>query len=229
MRRYRIVRNVVKRIPGDKPLTEIIDHRTLMLMSIAPRPFVDPAWTWEVKFDGYRMLAFHEGKRARLISRTGRDSGLSFPEILQALMPMPIDCVLDCELTIPDEQGRPDWHALAPRTAMRNPNKIIGAAITRPARLYVFDILALGGRDLRASTLAHRRIALEQLLPSAPGLVLSQQWEDGPALYRSVVANELEGVVGKRLGSAYVAGRSDAWVKVRASTAREQTRGHAQR
>ena len=112
----------LKLLRGSTPLIEAIDHRSLMQMGTRAAPFVDQAWAWEVKFDGYRMLAFREGERARLLSRNGRDSGLNFPEVLQALMPLPIDCVLDCELTIPDEHGRPDWHALAPRTAMRNRN-----------------------------------------------------------------------------------------------------------
>jgi bifunctional non-homologous end joining protein LigD len=212
-------------ISGSIPLTETIDHHSLMHLSRATMAFRDPAWAWEVKFDGYRMLAFREGKRARLLSRSGRDSGLSFPEVLQALMPLQIDCVLDCELTIPDEHGRPDWHALAPRTAMRRPIRIIDAAIQQPARLYAFDILALDGKDLRPMPLRDRRIALAAVLTSAPGIKLSEQWADGPALYRSVIANELEGIVGKRLDSAYRAERSDCWVKVRAPTSRPQDFG----
>ena len=167
-------------ISASIPLTEPIDHRSLMLLGTAPHAFADPAWTWEVKFHGYRMLAFREGKRARLLSRNGRDSGLSFPEVLQALMPLPMDCVPDCELTVPDEYGRPDWHALAPRTAMRNPNRINSAAISRPARLYAFDLVALDGRGLHGVKLGDRHVALQELVVSAPGIKLSEQWDEGP-------------------------------------------------
>ena len=88
-------------------------------MGRTPAPFADPAWAWEVKFDGYRMLAFREGKRARLMSRSGRDSSVNFPEVLQALMPLSIDCVLDCELTIPDAHGRPESSVAGEAVASR--------------------------------------------------------------------------------------------------------------
>ena len=175
------------------------------------------------------MLAFREGERARLVSRSGRDSGLSSPEVLQALMALPIDWVLDCELTMPDEHGRPDWHALAPRTAMRRPMRIIKAALTRPARLHAFDLLALGGRDLRGMKLRDRLIALQELLASAPAIKLSEQWVDGRALYQAVIKNELEGIVGRKLDSLYTAGRSDCWAKVRAPRSRWLGRVRRQR
>lgn len=189
-------------IPGSVPITAPIDHRAMMQLGRASAPFKDPAWTWEVKFDGYRMLAFRGAAGARLLSRNGRESGAQFPEIVAALTQLQVECVLDCELTIPDERGRPDWHALGPRTAMRRPLSILQAMKARPARLYVFDVLAIGKLDLRGATLRDRRIALQELLIGAPpAIVLSEQWADGPALYRSVVQHELEGIVGKKLDS----------------------------
>ena len=80
----------------------------------------------------------------------------------------------------------------------------------RPARLYVFDVLAIAGRDYRGLTLRDRRVALQELLTTAPPeIVLSEQWDDGPALFKSVIDHKLEGVVGKKLESLYLAGRSN--------------------
>ena len=139
-------------IPGSIPLAAPIDHRSLMLLDIAPTPFRDPAWGWEPKFDGFRMLAFRQGKTARLLTRNGNEIGERFPEVWVALAAIGTDCVLDGELTVADERGRPDWNALRPRAAMSRPASITAAAKARPATFYAFDLLAMGKRDLRPAT-----------------------------------------------------------------------------
>ena len=109
------------KIPGSILLTEIIDHRSLMLLTIWPRVFRSPDWAWELKYDGFRMLAIREGRSARLLTRNGRDIGAAFPEIISAVCALRHNVVLDGELTVPDADGRPDWHALRGRASMSLP------------------------------------------------------------------------------------------------------------
>ena len=113
---------------------------------------------------------------------------------------------------------------MRPRVATKRPDAIQRAAAERPATLYLFDVLAWRNRDLRPASLVSRRRALEAIVDEQPHLRIVGQWGDGLALFKSVTAHGLEGVVGKRLTSPYVAGRSKDWVKARASTAREQSR-----
>jgi bifunctional non-homologous end joining protein LigD len=212
-------------VAGAIPLTDAIDHRDLMLLDAAPMPFRSPDWGWEIKYDGFRALAVREGASTRLISRNGRDLADAFPDVIAALRALPPDSAFDGELTVPDGEGRPDWHALRARAFMSQPGSIRAAVRARPAVLYVFDVLAIADQDLRPSTLVARRKTLDEIFVSAPTLRLSELWDDGIALFRAATDHGLEGVVGKRLASPYRGGRSADWIKVRARTARPQARG----
>src|SRR4051812_1163291 len=211
-------------IPGSIPLAAQIDHRAITLLGVAPRPFRRDGWAWEAKFDGFRALAFCESKAARILTRNGNDISAAFPEVVQTLAKIGIDAVLDGEITIADERGRPDWSRVRRRCVMKGSRAIAHEALARPAILYAFDALVIGSRDVRPAIFAARRAALMQLVPPSAAVRVPDLWNDGTALFRAVTDLELEGVVGKRLDSIYVAGRSNCWLKVRAPTARDQTR-----
>ena len=212
-------------VPGSVPLTLPIDHRSLMLLGTGGAWSLQrDGWTHEVKYDGYRLLAYRIGRETRLLSRNGNELGVQFPELVAALSTIRIDCIFDGELTVCDAAGKPDWHALRPRSAMKAPHSIRTAASARPATLFVFDVLARGKRDLRPMPLSARRLVLEQLVTNSDRVRVVAHYPDGVQLFQSVTAHGLEGVVCKRLDSAYFAGRSKDWLKVRASTAREQSR-----
>jgi bifunctional non-homologous end joining protein LigD len=159
------------------------------------------------------------------LTRNGNDISAQFPELIEALQNVGHDLILDGELTIADERGRPDWSSVRRRCVMKGPKAIAADAAARPATLYTFDLLAIDGRDVRPATFAARRAALLQLVPTSPQIRIPDLWDDGAALFRAVTELELEGVVGKRLDSTYTAGRTKAWLKVRAPTARPQERG----
>jgi bifunctional non-homologous end joining protein LigD len=207
-------------IAGSVPLVDVIDHRALMLCATHVQASRRDGWTWEPKLDGYRVLAYRLGKEPRLLTRTGNELGHAFPEILAAVARIPIACILDGELTVSDAEGKPDLHTLRSRAAMKVPESIQKAAATRPATLFLFDVLAAGKRDLRPASFVSRRRALEAIVVvEQPHLRIVGQWADGAELFRSVAAHGFEGVVGKRLDAPYVAGRSKDWLEVRASTA----------
>lgn len=168
-------------------------------------------WSYEVKWDGMRLLADVSERGPRLASRSDRDMTRHFPE-LASLGTLAPDVLLDGEVvTLAD--GAPSFSALAERFH-RIPSAAEVAA--RPVTYLVFDILRLYGVELCDRPLSDRRATLERLdLSGQPRVALSPVYDDGPALLTATAAQGLEGVVAKRRDSVYRPGRrSEAWIKV---------------
>jgi bifunctional non-homologous end joining protein LigD len=124
---------------------------------------------------------------------------------------------MDGELVILDEQGRPSFQRLQNRARVSRAPDIRHAAVDNPATVYVFDLMALEGFDLRPLPLVKRKAILRKLLPEAGPLRFSEHFEkNGEALYDQAVGLGLEGIVAKKADSPYKSGRSDVWLKVRA-------------
>src|SRR5690349_22802229 len=116
-----------------------------MLAETREQPFSKPAWLFELKLDGYRVRAGggREGDEARLVTRNGHDIAAGFPEIARAIMALPYDgLVLDGELVVPDEAGRPSFQRLQNRARVGRALDVRRAAVDSPGVLYVFDLLA---------------------------------------------------------------------------------------
>jgi len=198
-----------------------ITHRHLMLATSAAKPFDGPGWLYELKYDGYRVLAIRRGAKTRLLSRRGSDLAACFPEIVAGLDKLP-DIVLDGELVILDRGGKPQLDRLRRRARLKNEISILNAAHWEPAAILVFDILRLGAKDLRKLPLLKRReiarTALHRAMGSFKRIRLVQQvGGTGSGLYQAAAALGLEGIVAKRADSPYRAGRSKDWVKIRTS------------
>ncbi|MFP5020963.1 non-homologous end-joining DNA ligase [Pseudonocardia phyllosphaerae] len=186
-----------------------------MLATPGPLP-TGPGWSFEVKWDGMRVLAEVAGTvgddapALTLRTRSGRDVTAHFPELAD-LVDLAPDVVLDGEVVLL-EQGVPSFAALAHRM-----QGVVGvaAAQRRPVVFMVFDVLRLYGVDLLDRPLAERRATLDRLDPaSVANVELSPVYPDGAALLDVTAARGMEGVVAKREDSAYRPGRrSPAWVK----------------
>ena len=189
-----------------------------MLAETREEPFTRAGWLFEVKLDGYRMRIAREGGKARLITRNGNDYTAAFPELERAVRALPFEgLVMDGELVILDEQGRPSFQRLQNRARVGRAPDIRHAAVQNPATVYVFDLMALEGFDLRPLPLVKRKAMLKKLLPEAGPLRLSEHFEkDGETLYDQAVGLGLEGIVAKKADAPYTSGRSDLWLKVRA-------------
>lgn len=176
-------------------------------------------WIYEVKYDGYRMLARVEGGAVRFFSRNGRDWSAKVPHLVRALKAMRLpDAWLDGEIVVLDDAGRTSFQQLQ--------NALDGAAAANADIVYfVFDVLHADGQDLREAPLVERKRALDRLVPAS--LV------DGP-LRRSMELDAvgddalaaacrlgLEGLIGKRTDAAYVSGRSPAWIKLKCGKRQE--------
>src|SRR5713226_250812 len=189
-----------------------------MLAEVRERPFSKPGWLFELKLDGYRIRAGKENGVARLITRNGHDIAAQFPEIARAVAALPYEgFILDGELAVPDESGRPSFQRLQNRAGLTRALDVRRAAVETPAVLYVFDLLAFAGSDLRPLPLEQRKALLEQIVPRVGPIKYVEHFEkDGEALYEQVVQLGLEGIVAKKADSPYRAGRSSNWVKIRA-------------
>jgi bifunctional non-homologous end joining protein LigD len=175
-------------------------------------PEVD--FIYEIKLDGYRALAFKDGKAVRLVSRNNKP--LNYSQLTDSLKLLPADhVILDGEIVALDEKGRSSFQLL----------QIYKSSEQRvPLVYYVFDLLYLNGKDLCNEPLSARRKLLAEVLEKAPGNIRLSEGLQGSKEDLLRVAQEfgLEGLVAKRLNSLYESGRrSGAWVKVKLTLAQE--------
>ncbi|HTH64630.1 MAG TPA: DNA polymerase ligase N-terminal domain-containing protein, partial [Gemmatimonadales bacterium] len=181
-----------------------------MLAETREEPFSRAGWLFEVKLDGYRMRAVKENGQARLISRNGNDYSAAFPELIRPIAALPYANVLmDGELVILDDAGRPSFQRLQNRARIGRAPDIRHASVESPGTLYLFDLMALEGFDLRSLPLVKRKALLRSVLPEAGPLKYSEHFEkEGEALYDQAVGMGLEGIVAKQADSPYKSGRS---------------------
>jgi len=194
-----------------------VEDTELMLAETRADPFTKDGWLFEVKLDGYRMRAACEDGEPILFSRKGLDYTESFPEIARAVKAIPFEgVILDGELVVLNESGHPSFNKLQVRAKL-GAREAKRAAIESPATLYVFDLLAFAGYDLRKLPLIKRKEILRKVLPQTGPLRYSEHFEkDGEALYEQVVKLGLEGIMAKKADSPYRDGRSGDWLKIRA-------------
>jgi len=211
--RWAEVREQTDKLPPSPLRAEQVQ---VMLAETRPQPFSEPGWLFEIKYDGFRALAAHEGGRGKLIYRHGNDATALYPDLAAALTALPADVVLDGEITVCDEQGRPSFERLQQRALLTRQPDIERAALRLPASLFVFDLLAFRDRDLRPLPLATRKALLSRLLPALGPLHYVDHIEArGQEMFEEVTRLGLEGVVAKRAASPYRAGRSSDWLKIR--------------
>ncbi|MDJ0665327.1 MAG: non-homologous end-joining DNA ligase [Acidimicrobiia bacterium] len=180
-----------------------------MLATPWPVPFDDPAWVFELKWDGIRCLLTSDGDEVSLLSRAGNDMTRRYPELSAAAVPPGL--VLDGEIVALDQSGRPSFELLQGRMGFS-----AGAVHTPmvPITYVVFDLLH-HEQPMIELPLEARQERLDSLdLP--PPMVVADRYagESGP-VWEFVESHDLEGLVAKRLGSRYTPGaRSPDWRKI---------------
>ena len=171
-------------------------------------------WIYELKLDGYRALVLKTRGEATIFSRRGNILNVPFPSIARAFGFLPDDSIVDGELVVLDDRGKPSFSAL--QHSRFTPEML---------HFYAFDLLAFQGRDLRKLTLLKRRWLLEQraLKGMRDPVRLSAVFHESPnRLIAAAKKAGLEGVVGKRSDSRYESGeRSGAWVKFKTNKGQE--------
>lgn len=184
------------------------------LATLVEAPPTQGGWCYELKFDGYRILARIAGKGARrrvtLMTREGRDWTAKLRAQRDALAMLDLDDAwLDGEAVVLGEHGLPDFQAL---------QNAFGTDHSDAITFFVFDLPYLDGYDLRDAPLTERRALLEPLLANSdPARVRFSPdlGEDVASLIASACDTGLEGLIGKRADSRYRAGRSPAWIKLK--------------
>jgi bifunctional non-homologous end joining protein LigD len=201
--------------PEREPMPERI---TPMLAGAGDLPPRAGDWSFEVKWDGIRSIAYVQPGRLRLESRNLRDITEGYPEVRGLLRDIGMrEAVLDGELVAFDENGRPSFERLQRRMHVTSSSAVRRLSSSIPLVYAIFDLLYLDGHNLMGLPYAERRRRLEELELGGPGWrVPSAHPGQGKRLLEATEAQGLEGIVAKRLDSRYEPGRrTGAWLKVK--------------
>ena len=175
-----------------------------MLATLVPEPFNSKEWVFEVKWDGFRALAYKK-KKVELLSRNEKSFNARFPEIVKALEMLPGSFVVDGELVVLNQKGHPDFQ------------KLQNGKNSTPCYC-LFDILSYDNKDLTHLPLLERKEILRRLLSAEPckWLRFSETVEEkGIPFFKKIKKLGLEGIVAKRKDSLYVSSRSKDWLKIK--------------
>jgi bifunctional non-homologous end joining protein LigD len=181
------------------------DYAPMMATLEDEKNMPSEGWAFEIKWDGYRIVARVAGGEAELRTRRDQDYTKRFANVAKELakaLKTP-DCVVDGEVCALDEEGRPSFSAMQQ------------AKPGTPIVYYLFDLLEVEGEPILELPLADRRARLEKLLDGRNRTVkFSESFDDGRALLKAAKERRLEGIMGKRLDSPYLPGkRTRDWLK----------------
>jgi bifunctional non-homologous end joining protein LigD len=193
-----------------KPMPKAVQP---MLATVAREPFDHPDWIYEVKWDGYRAVAEIRESGVSLYSRNLISFNKKFFPVVEALRKFEFDAVLDGEIVVVDDQGRPDFQKLQHYQDSGSDHLLY----------YVFDLLYFNGHDLTSLPLLRRKELLKKILPSSPRIKFSDHVvKEGVLFYNVVKEKGLEGIIAKHSQSAYESGkRSRQWLKVKTQQTQE--------
>lgn len=174
-----------------------------MLCSLIKEPFDDPDFLYEVKLDGYRIIAYVQDGKVLLTSRSGLDYTKKYHAIEQQLSQLNFDVILDGEIVALNKEGHPDFDALQKNNG------------ENPLVFYLFDILWCKGFDLMNLPLTDRKEILSKAIPFNNTIRFSDSFDEGTQLFELIKKQEMEGIVAKRRTSKYTSGkRGKDWLKL---------------
>ncbi|WP_434034378.1 DNA ligase D [Cupriavidus sp. a3] len=187
------------------------------LATLVDKPPADAAaWRYEIKFDGYRVLARIDGKDVRLFTRQGHDWTAKLRALARDVGTLGLpDGWLDGEIVVLGKHGETDFQAL---------QNAFDTARVEAIQYFVFDLPFYAGHDLRKVPLAERRALLRHIFAgnTAPRLQFSEDFEAAPdEMLDAACRMKLEGVIGKRADSSYVSTRSNTWIKLKCTLRQE--------
>ena len=194
----------------DAPVAALPRALSPQLATLASAPPTVGDWTYEIKFDGYRILARIENGACRLLTRNGNDWTDKMTSLAKAVADIGLESAwLDCEAVVMGDNGLPSFNAL------QNAFDRVG---TESIQLYVFDLPYLNGKDLRALPLRLRRAILKEQLGTntSDRIRFSEEFvAAGASVLESACKMGLEGVMAKRQDAPYVLKRTETWLKLK--------------
>jgi len=189
-----------------------------MLATLVDKPFDDDQWLYEIKWDGYRAVAFLDGKSVRLVSRNQNDLTAAYPELHDIASHLKArTAILDGEIVALDDTGRPSFSLMQQRTGVgEGARRIRRTRDDIPIVYYLFDLLYLDGYDLMGAGLELRKQLLASILAPTDLLRYSDHYiGQGTALFEAAAQRALEGIIAKRRKSCYLQKRSREWLKIK--------------
>ncbi len=188
-----------------------------MLATLIDKPFDQEGWQYEIKWDGYRTIAFCKKNKVELKSRNDKSFNERFYPVYKAVQDWNINAVVDGEVVVVDENGKSNFGAL------QNWRSEADGEIY----FYVFDLLWMNGKDLTQIPLSERRTSLKQIIPENSIIRFSDNFEtSGIDFFETAKKMGLEGIMVKKSDSIYSAGkRSRDWLKIKANKRQEMVIG----
>jgi len=203
-----------------KPMPTVIHP---MLATSVAKAFDDPDWLFEIKWDGYRAIAFIENGGVRLVSRNQNDLTAQFSEL--GSLPQFVNAqrtILDGEIVALDEEGRPSFSLMQQRTGFHPGKRRLARREGVPVIYYAFDLLYLDGLDLRRVALEQRKQLLQDRIRVGGVIQFSDHYaEKGLALFEAAKQRGLEGILAKKRSSVYQEKRSNDWLKIKITQRQE--------
>ncbi len=187
-----------------------------MLATSVDDPFDDSEWLYEIKWDGYRAIAFIAKGKVRLVSRNQNDLTAQYSELHSIPFFIKAEtAILDGEIAALDEAGRSSFSLMQQRTGIRQGGRRVASRGDIPVLYYVFDLLYLDGYDLRRVSLEERKELLRQITDLSGPVRYSDHFPQGKGLFNVAKQKGLEGILAKRRSSVYEERRTRDWLKIK--------------
>ncbi|MGJ1233774.1 DNA ligase D [Sphingobacterium multivorum] len=198
-----------------KKLPKQVFYNTVqpMLATLIDKPFDDQNWVYEVKWDGYRALAFMKNGKIELKSRNDKSFNEKFYPVYDTLKSIAINAILDGEIVVLEKNGTANFAALQNWRSEADGDLVY----------YVFDILWYDGKDLKGLSLLERKAILKEVMPQNDLILLSEHFDtSGVGFLNEAQKLGLEGILAKRKESVYhIHERSADWLKIKANKRQE--------
>ena len=206
-KQYKSTIELIKRKLSNEPRSAIPKDLKPMLASVTEQPFNSEEWQFEIKWDGYRALAYLNNGKVQLRSRNNLSFDQKYVAVFEALKQWPINAVIDGEIIVLNEDGKADFKSLQDWQL----------APTGHLVYYIFDIIWLDGISLVNLPLTERQNILKQITPDSNIIRYSDSIDDyGIDFYNIAKENSLEGIIAKRKDSLYQPGyRTKNWLKIK--------------
>ncbi len=203
----------VEKLLAKAPKQPFYTELAPMLATLVDKPFDSDEWLYEIKWDGYRAVAFMKEGEVTLKSRNNKSFSEKFYPVQEELTKLKMDAVLDGEIVVLDKDGKADFGKLQNWRSESDGDLVY----------YVFDLLWYRGRDLKGLPLTDRRAVLSQILPKSDRIMLSQQFHTSGIEFLEAARNmDLEGIMAKRKDSVYqTKNRTKDWLKIKANKRQE--------
>ncbi|HUZ58306.1 MAG TPA: non-homologous end-joining DNA ligase [Hanamia sp.] len=184
-----------------------------MLSTLVDKPFDEEGWLYEIKWDGYRALAYLENGNVEIKSRNNKFLNEKFYPLYNALKKWNVNAIVDGEIIVANKDGMPDFSALQSWRSEADGELLF----------YIFDLLWLNGKDLTQISISERKESLIEIMPEIKNIRISDSFEAGASDFFEVAKKlSLEGIMAKKADSKYYPDeRTKEWLKIKTGNSQE--------